>query len=89
MLPSEAAKIIGCTVAYCRALIRVGKLKATSKTFQGQKYYDITKREAERFRDAPVADLRGWPRGVSRPKYVPEPVPKLKPRKKRVTRKPK
>lgn len=56
MTPAEAAKIIGCTSAHVRLLIRTGKVRhrrldSTSPKGLPTHSYSITKREAERIRD--------------------------------------
>ncbi len=68
LTPRQAAAVIGCSVRHVRNLINKGKLKA-KKTLTpgwGPGYiYEVSVREAERFRDAPVT-RKGFPRGQTR-----------------------
>ena len=61
MTPTKAAEVIGCSPQHVRTLIRAGKLKATRRKYPGGYYYDVTSREAKRYRNLPLT--RGWPRG--------------------------
>ena len=63
MTPKEAAAIIGCSPQQVRTLIRSGRIKATQVKCPQGYYYNITRREAERYRDTP--QKMGWPRGQS------------------------
>jgi len=66
MTPVDAAKLIGCSISYCRLLIRTKKLRATVKYFQGRPYYEVSQHDAEKFRDTLKKDPRGCPRGQKR-----------------------
>lgn len=65
MTPKEAADYIGCSPQQVRTLIRRGKIKARKHKIPGGRKpgycYLISKKEAERYRDAP--QRQGWPRG--------------------------
>ena len=67
MTVREAAELIGCNLRHIRTLISAGKLRArkvpTPLTRVGY-YYQITLREAKRYRDTPQS--QGWPRGEPR-----------------------
>jgi hypothetical protein len=66
MTPTQAAKIIGCNVSTVRQMIRDKRLVATSRKIPGGWYYEITQAEAERVRDLPKTEHRGFPRGGKR-----------------------
>lgn len=66
---AEAAEIIGCSTSHVRYLIRTERLEATAvenPAQRGGKLYRISREEAERFRDTPSSETRGWPRGKAR-----------------------
>ncbi len=62
---SEAAKIIGCVQATIRMMILSGRMKGQLKTKGKIKWYETTRKEAERIRDTPQTG-RGYPRGKKR-----------------------
>lgn len=66
MTAVEAAVIIGCSPSTVRLLIRSGVIKCKTIPIPGGKYYDISHREAERVRDLPKDEKRGFPRGKKR-----------------------
>lgn len=67
MTPTQAAKVIGCHPRYVRTLIHSGQIKAKRvRDGKDRWHWEITQKEAERFRDTPQQALRGWPRGKSR-----------------------
>lgn len=63
MTPKEAAKVIGCSPEQVRHLIRHSKIKAGRHKIPGGFVYDISSREARRYRDK--EQICGWPRGQS------------------------
>lgn len=68
MTPRKAAKLVGCSTHHIRLCIRAGKIKARTVPTENNQHgyrYEISQREAERFRDAPTKPC-GWPRGKSR-----------------------
>lgn len=64
MTTTEAAKIIGCSPQHVRYLVSRGWIKATRRRAPGGYYNDITKEEAEKYRD--TVQVRGFPRGQKR-----------------------
>ena len=66
MTPTQAAKIIGCSPQQVRTLCRKGVIKASRIRipWSGGHYYDITEKEARRYRDEPIN--QGFPRGKKR-----------------------
>jgi len=66
MTPKKAAAVIGCSPQQVRTLIRNGMLRARMiKTDCNPGYrYDVTSKEAQRYRDQPQG--RGYPRGRKR-----------------------
>jgi hypothetical protein len=64
MKPTEAAKIIGCTPQQVRTLCRKGTIKATKRITKLGPYWEIAKKEAERYRDK--EQKGGFPRGYTR-----------------------
>lgn len=69
MTTVEAAKLIGCSVSQVKHLIRIGRIQAskvdTSMVACGYTY-DVLAGSAERYRDTPKTELRGFPRGHKR-----------------------
>ena len=64
MTPSQAADVIGCSPQQVRTLIRIGKLcarKVVTRNNQHGYRYEISRKEAERYRNTPQG--RGRPRG--------------------------
>lgn len=61
MTPKEAAKVIGCSPQQVRTLIRTGKIKATKREGLRGVVYNVSLREATRYKNKP--QTRGWPRG--------------------------
>lgn len=58
----EAAAVIGITAGTLRQAIRNGKIKAKRVKIPQGYAWDISTKEAERYRDNP-SDSRGWVRG--------------------------
>ena len=63
MTVKQAAKVIGCSPSQVGHLIRIGKIKAERYEMPGGFYYDVPRKEAERYRD--TEQKGGWPRGQS------------------------
>ena len=64
MTPKQAAKIIGCSTTQVRHLIRKGTIRATKQLNDYGYTYQVSRKEAERYRDKPQT-AGGWPRGES------------------------
>ena len=60
--PSEAARLLGCTVPHVRLLCRKGKIKAKPIEFDGEKRYRIPLSEIERYQKLNFS--RGQKRGT-------------------------
>ena len=75
MKPTEAAKIIGISPQHVRTLIRNGTLlaKRIVRDYDGDGnplyVYDLSAKQVQAYAKQP--QLRGWPRGVSRPSAAP------------------
>lgn len=60
----EAAAIIGCSPQQVRTLIRSGRLKATPVHTPFGHYFELLRKDVEKYRDIP--QLVGYPRGRRR-----------------------
>ncbi len=74
MIPAKAAKLVGCSTAHIRSLIRTGKIKAkkvpdphlTNKvTGEIGFYYEISDFQVERLKQLPSRSTRGQRRKKS------------------------
>ncbi len=63
MKPTDAAKIIGCSVSQVRTLCRNGNLPSTRKKILGGYIYDIPREAVLAYAKKP--QKQGWPRGQS------------------------
>lgn len=64
MKPSEAARIIGCSVYQVRALCRKGIIPSAKVPIDGGYRYEITEKAAKEYAKTPQAG--GWKRGQPR-----------------------
>lgn len=68
MTVTQAAKVIGCSPSTVRRAILSGKLKAKQIETISEPFYrwEITRKDAVKFKNQPKADNRGFPRGKKR-----------------------
>lgn len=68
MIPTQAAKLIGCTAAHVRSLIRSGKIRAKKKPdphYTNRKtgevgfYYEISEAQVRKAMSLPCRSTRG------------------------------